>query len=314
MIFQRALTPDLYIRFLNPNRGAPASHWKAMIQDFRFAFRQLIKSPGFTAVAVLTLALAIGVNAGMFSLINGALLKPLVLVKPKEVVSLFSARQGASKDYRQFSHTEYMALRESTDVFSDVAAVNFALAGIGRQENMRRSFVFLTSENFFSLMGAKPALGRFYNAEEARPNANIPVVVASYGFWKRNGGRPDFVGSTLYVNGQPYTVIGVTPEGFSGISALLVPDVWLPLGIYSQISSAFSDSANLSNLSEPKNYTLNVMGRLGHGLTLETVKSRVPVLSQRLTALQPADGGGPRELQVFEPSRFDISTAPSDIP
>jgi putative ABC transport system permease protein len=285
-----------------------------MIQDLRFAFRQLSKSPGFTGIAVLTLALAIGVNAGMFSLINGALLKPLVRVHPEQVVSLFSARQGASRDYRQFSHAEYMALRESTDVFSDVAAVNFALAGVGRQENMRRSFAFLTSENFFSMMGARPALGRFYNAEEARPNANIPVVVVSYGFWKRNGGRPEFVGSTLFINGQPYTVIGITPEGFSGISALIAPDVWLPLGIYSQLSSAFSDSASSTNLAEPKNYTLNVMGRLGHGLTLETVKSRVPVLSQRVTAIQPGDGGVGRELQVKEPSRFDISTQPSDIP
>ena len=125
-----------------------------MIQDFKFAFRQLIKTPGFTAIAVVTLALAIGVNAAMFSLLNGALLKPLVLVRPHEVVNLFSAREGASKDYRQFSHNEYMALRESTDVFADVAAIQFALAGLGRQENIRRSFAFLASENFFSLMGA----------------------------------------------------------------------------------------------------------------------------------------------------------------
>ena len=89
-----------------------------------------------------------------------------------------------------------MALRESTRCFSDVAAVQFALAGIGREERMRRSFAFLSSENFFSLMGVKPAIGRFYNAEECRPNANIPVVVASYGFWKRMGGRQDFVGSS----------------------------------------------------------------------------------------------------------------------
>src|SRR6187200_2246321 len=119
MIFQRAVTGDLYVIhdlsviFLNPTATTTASHQKAMIQDFKFAFRQLIKAPGFTAIAVLTLALAIGVNAGMFSLINGALLKPLVLDRPHEVVSLFSARQGASRDYRQFSHTEYMALRES---------------------------------------------------------------------------------------------------------------------------------------------------------------------------------------------------------
>src|SRR3954447_23778290 len=283
-----------------------------MIQDLRFAFRQLIKSPGFTGIAVLTLALAIGVNAGMFSLINGALLKPLVRVHPEQVVSLFSARQGASRDYRQFSHAEYMALRESTDVFSDVAAVNFALAGVGRQENMRRSFAFLTSENFFSMMGATPALGRFYNAEEARPNANIPVVVVSYGFWKRNGGRPEFVGSTLFINGQPYTVIGITPEGFSGISALIAPDVWLPLGIYSQLSSAFSDSASSTNLAEPKNYTLNLSARLRTGLTLEAAKMRLPVLSQRFNAIQPPDSEFARDLQIQTPSRFSLSTSPED--
>ena len=154
------------------------------------------------------------------------------------------------------------ALRASTDVFADAAAVNFALAGIGRDEGMRRSFAFLTSENFFSLMGVEPALGRFYNAEECRPNANIPVVVVSHGFWKRMGGRPDFVGSTLQVNGQAFTVIGISPEGFSGISALIAPDVWLPLGIYSQMSSAFSDSTDLQDLAQPKNYTLNVVARL----------------------------------------------------
>ncbi|MEP7078828.1 MAG: ABC transporter permease, partial [Chthoniobacterales bacterium] len=221
-------------------------------------------------------------------------------------------RENATHDYRQFSHAEYRALRESTEVFADAAAVQFALAGIGRDEGMRRSFAFLTSENFFSLMGVQPALGRFYNAEECRPNANIPVVVASFGFWKRMGGRPDFVGSTLQVNGQPFTVIGVTPDGFSGISALIAPDIWVPLGIYSKMSSAFSDSNDLQDLEQPKNYTLNVVGRLQPGLTVASAKSRLPVLAQRLTAIQPRDANGGRELQLQTPSRFSISTTPSD--
>ncbi len=283
-----------------------------MIQDFKFALRQLIKAPGFTSIAILTLALAIGVNAAIFSLVNGVILKPVVPLRPHEVVNLFSARQGASKDYRQFSHQEFVALRESTDVFTDVAAVQFALAGLGRDEGMRRSFAFLTSENFFSMLGAKPALGRFYNAQEARPNANVPVVVASHAYWKRMGGRTDFVGSTLFVNQQPYTVIGVSPAGFSGISALLAPDVWLPLGMYSKLGSAFSDAANLTDLAQPKNHTLNVMARLGSGLNVETLKSRLPVLAQRLTAIQPPDAAGTRELQAQEPSRFSISTTPSE--
>src|SRR5437588_1542497 len=115
-----------------------------MMQDFRFALRQLLKTPGFTTVAVLTLALAIGVNSAVFSLINGVVLRPVVPVRPAEVVNVFTARQNASRDYRQFSHAEYQVLRESTDVFADAAAVNFALAGIGRDEGMRRSFAFLT--------------------------------------------------------------------------------------------------------------------------------------------------------------------------
>jgi predicted permease len=283
-----------------------------MIQDFRFAFRQLIKTPGFTIIALLTLALAIGVNSAVFSLINGVVLRPTVRVRPAEVVGVFTARQNANRDYRQFSHAEYQMLRESTDVFTDVAAVNFALAGIGRDEGMRRSFAFLTSENFFSLMGVEPALGRFYNAAECRPNANIPVVVASHGFWKRMGGRPDFVGSILQVNGQAFTVIGVSPEGFSGISALIAPDIWLPLGIYSQMNSAFSDLTDLQDLSHPKSYSLNVMGRLQSGLTIESAKSRLPVIAQRLNAILPPDSGGTRELQIQTPSRFSISTGPED--
>src|SRR5437016_12186590 len=200
-----------------------------MIQDFRFAFRQLLKSPGFTTVALMTLALAIGVNSAIFAMVKATVLHPVVPVRPNEVVNVFTARQNASHDYRQFSYTEYRELRENGgDVFSDVAALEFAVAGIGRDHEMRRSFAFLTSENYFSMMGAQPFRGRFYNAEECKPNASIAVVVASYGFWKRHGGRNDFVGSTLQINGQPYTVIGISPKGFCGASALIAPDIWLP--------------------------------------------------------------------------------------
>ena len=282
-----------------------------MIHDFRFAFRQLLKTPGFTIIALLTLALAIGVNSAVFSLVNSVVLRPVVRVRPTEVVSVFSAKQNA-KDYRQFSHAEYQVLRENSEVFADVAAVNFTLAGLGRDEGMRRSFVFMTSENFFSLAGVEPALGRFYNADECRPNANIAVTVASYGFWKRMGGKADFVGSTLFVNGKPFTVIGVAPEGFSGISALLAPDIWLPLGVYSQTNSGFSDLTDIQDLANPKSYALNVIARLRSGLTIESAKPRLPVLAQRLTAIQPPDSTGPRELTIQKPSRVSISTGPDD--
>jgi putative ABC transport system permease protein len=284
-----------------------------MIQDFRFAFRQLIKSPGFTIIAVITLALAIGVNSAIFALINGVVLRPMVPVRPQEVVNVFTARQSANHDYRQFSHTEFRELREnSAEAFADVAALEFAVAGIGKDNEMRRSFAFLTSENFFSMMGVQPYRGRFYNAEECRPNANLPVVVASYGFWQRQGGRADFLGSTLQINSQPYTVIGITPDGFSGVSALIAPDVWVPLGMYSRLGSAFSDSEMATDLSRPTNYTLNITARLRPDLTIEMAKSRLPVLSQRFNALQPPEADFARELQIQTPSRFSLSTSPQD--
>ena len=284
-----------------------------MIQDFKFAFRQLIKAPGFTAVAVLTLALAIGVNSAIFALINGVVLHPVVPLRPNEVVNVFTARQNASHDYRQFSYNEYRELRENGgDVFVDIAALEFAVAGIGRDHEMRRSFAFLTSENYFSLMGTKPYRGRFYTAEECKPNANIAVVVTSYGFWKRMGSRSDFVGSTLQINGQPYTVIGIAADGFSGANALIAPDIWAPIGIRSQLGSAFGDSETMHDLMNPKNYAFNLTGRLRPELTIQMAKSRLPVLAQRLSAIQPPDSEGARELQIQTPSRFSLSTQPED--
>jgi putative ABC transport system permease protein len=283
------------------------------MNDFRFAVRQLCKSPGFTLLAIVTLALGIGVNSAIFALVNGVVLRPTIPLRANEVVGIFTARQNASHDYRQFSHTEYRDLRENgSDLFVDLAALEFGVAGIGRDHEMRRSFAFLTSENFFSLMGVHPTRGRFYTAEECRPNANIPVVVVSYAFWKRMGGRNDFIGSSLQINGRPYTVIGVTPDGFSGVSALVAPDVWLPLGVHSSLGSAFADSETLHDLAEPKNYALNLTARLRPGMTIETAKSRLPALTQRFNAIQPSDAEGARELQIHKPSRFSISTSPED--
>ena len=198
-------------------------------------------------------------------------------------------------------------------MFADLAALEFAVAGIGRDHEVRRSFGFLTSEDYFSLMGVQPFRGRFYNAEECKPNANIAVVVASYGFWKRLGGHDDFVGgTTLQINGQPYTVIGITPDRFSGASALIAPDIWVPLGIRSQLGSAFGDSETMHDLANPKNYALNLVGRMRPGLTIATAKPRLPVLSQRFNVMQAADSEFAREVQIQKPSRFSLSTSPED--
>ncbi len=283
------------------------------MSDLRYALRTLARSPGFTAVAIATLAFAIGVNSAIFAIINGLLLRPLVPENPAEVVNLFTARKEANRDYRAFSYAEFAALREANPVFRDVAALSFSLVGLGRDEAMRRSFVFFVSDNFFSLLGVRPATGRFFSTEESRPNANSAVVVSSYSLWQRLGGRPDFVGSTVQVNGQPMTVIGIAPRGFRGVNAVLAPDLWLPLGVYSLFSNPVTSGSPSSDLARPTTYALNLMGRLNPAVDLQSAVPLLPPLARRLDALQPPEKAtaGDRELQIQAPSRLSLSTAPS---
>jgi predicted permease len=282
------------------------------MHDLRSAFRHLVKSPGFSAVAIITLALALGVNSAIFSIVNGLVLKPTMTREPDRVVSVFTAtKQASNRDYREFSHQEYTTLCESTGTFSEVTAAAFTLAGIGEGDGLRRALTFLVADNFFAFTGTRPAAGRFFTTEETRPNAQIPVVVASHSLWQRMGGRPDFVGSTLRVNGHPHTVVGVTPEGFAGISVLISPDVWLPLGMYGLVNHPFSDSAAVTDLNQSTNHALILRARLAPGLDLEMARARLSVLDARLNAVLPPDGE-PRSLQITPPSRFSIGTGPSD--
>ncbi|HUG12046.1 MAG TPA: ABC transporter permease [Opitutaceae bacterium] len=285
-----------------------------MLSDLRFSIRLLAKTPGFTATALITLALALGANSAVFSLVNAALLRPTLPEDNGKVVSVFNARQGADRDFRRFSLAEYEVLRDARGVFSDVAALAKARAGISasRDEAMSRSLVHLTSESFFSLFGTEPAQGRFFNVEESRPNAGMPVAVASHAAWQRMGSRPDFVGSTLWVNGQACTVIGVTREDFNGGGVLISPDLWLPLGMFSQIGSAFSRTGGQSDLTVRENHSLLVVARLLPGESIEAITPRLPALAQQITDLQPAGSVGARELQVAPTGRLGIMSGPED--
>ncbi len=287
------------------------------MSDLCYAFRTLGKSPGFTAVAIATLAIAIGVNSAIFSLVNSLFLRPLVPYRPSEVMNIYTARKAANRDYRQFSYAEFTALRESNPVFRDIAAMSFTLVGVGRDEAVRRSFVFLVSDNFFPLLGVTPGAGRFFTAAETRPNSNVPAVVAGYSLWQRMGGHTDFIGSTLQINGQPFTVVGVTPRGFSGVSAVLAPDLWFPLGVYSQLFNPMSGgSVETADLARPASYSLNLMGRLQPGLDAASATPLLAPLAKRLDALQPPESApaGERELQIQAPTRLSVSDRPTEDP
>ncbi len=288
-----------------------------MFSDLRFAVRSLTKTPGFTAVALLTLTLALGANTAVFSLVQAALFRPLVPLAPEQIVSVHTATRGAERSFRRFSYVEFERIAAERDLFTGVSALTVARVGFGTApgESPQRILSHLVSANYFELLGIQPAIGRFFTAEEGAPGSGHAVLVASHGFWQRHGGGADFVGRTVWVNGLPCTVIGVTPPEFGGLSALMAPDFWLPLGYYGQIGSTASRTRGHRDLRRSDNHTLLLTARLAAGLDLATASARLPALALDLDRLAgaPTFSGTTRERELLlsPPSRFNVSPHPS---
>ena len=199
-----------------------------MLSDLRYAFRQLLKSPGFTAVAVLTLALGLSVNATFFTIGNDLFLRPLPAEDPDRLV-VIAERSPAFAFQAPFSYPDVQDLRRMIGndtaanpalarVFSDLMAykeqaVHFSRTG----ESTERAFVHATTENYFTVLGVQPHLGRFFLPTEGRTVGADPIIVLTYNTWaNRFGANPGIVGQTVKLNGEPFTVIGVAPQGFFG--------------------------------------------------------------------------------------------------
>ena len=209
-----------------------------MLNDLRHSVRTLLKRPGFTLVVVATLALGIGVNAAIFSVFN-LLLRPLPVKEPESIVRLMFEEGGTRSDL--FSFSDYSYIRDHNQSFSDVLAVfqeERFLLGENRPnsdpEELLGNFV---SENYFAMLGGSTHVGRFFTAEENSAPGRDAVVVLSYGFWQRRfGGDAQLVGSSIKLNGKPFTVIGITHPEFVGLRQEM-PDIWLPLAMRAAMST-----------------------------------------------------------------------------
>ncbi len=274
-------------------------------QDLRYAFRQLAKSPGFTAVAVVTLALGIGVNAAMFGFVRTMFLRPLAQEKRGHLAALYTSDAQAAANFRAFSFAEFSALGEANGIFSDLGAMVFEHGAVGRNDAVKRSLLCFVSGSYFQLLGVQPLAGRFFSAEEGRPNAGLPVAVAHYSFWQRLGAPADFVGSEIQVNGHSFTVIGIAPAGFGGLHASIGPDVWLPLGAMPRAVVRADD------LLDPRTFRLSLFAALQPGLSLEAARAQLGVLEGRLNVL--AGTGDPRRLALTPPPHFSLgNNSPAD--
>ena len=246
-------------------------------QDARYALRLLRRQPAFSVFVILTLAVGIGANSAVFSVVNGVLLKPLPHHQSDRLVSVWGRFDPESGfDFPQFplSNPEYIEYRDHTRVLSGIAAYRATSATVTNAgAEPERVPVALVTANLFGVLGATPVLGRSFAADEDRPGGP-QVVVLSHGYWRsRFAGDPRAVGSTVRVNGEPTTIVGVMSEGFA--YPLNTTRLWMPLGI---------DPANPGNR---KGHNIRAIGRLAPGTDMTSARAELQALMSSWKARLP---------------------------
>ena len=279
-----------------------------MVQDLRFAIRSFAKAPGFTLVAVLVLAIGIGANSAMFTLVNALMFKPLS-GQAGDLVGLFSRDRTKPDTYRAFSYPNFADIREQTgDIFDGLLAHTFAMVGVPAGDTTRRSFVAVVSSNYFDTLGVTLAAGRSFNTDEERPGARVPAVVVGYDRWRDSGFAPSFLGSQIRINAEDFTVVGVAPKGFTGTMAIATPEMWVPLGMFDQVVNDMFKNRG-TGLADRGNNGLILAGRLKAGVGLPAADARLDALARQLETAYPAENKD-QTLLVRELPRMSTSTSP----
>jgi putative ABC transport system permease protein len=280
-------------------------------QDLRYSLRLLLKHPGFTLTAVGVLTLGIGVNAGIFGIVNGLLLRPLAGADaPGELVGVYSKDRTATRGYRAFSYPGFEDLRSADGPFITVAAHNVALAGITEAGATRQSIVDVVSTGYFDALGVRLAHGRDFSRDEERPGTAARPVIVSYQHWERRNLDPDILGRQVRINGDDYTVVGVAPAGFGGTTAIIGTEFWLPLGVHDLIESDF-DARDSYSLADRRNRSLIVVARLQPGVTREQADERLKLIAAAHEQAFPVENKD-QDLLARPLGRLGVSTSPQD--
>jgi predicted permease len=255
-----------------------------MMHDLRYALRLLAKSPGFTAVAVLSLALGIGANTAIFSLVNIVLLRPIPVQEPERLVSVFTTDERNPGNL-PLSHLNYKDLRGHNDVFSDMAAFTFAQVNWSTASESEQVPLQVVSGNYFGVLGVQPALGRtFLPEEDVTPT---PVIVLGHGFWERSlGADAAIVGRTLTLNRTPFTVIGVAPRTFTGTFLGGSPAGWVPMAMHDVVQPNFDWYETRRGLF------LFSFGRLRPGIPVDQAAANLRTVFSQLAQAYPVDNKG----------------------
>ncbi len=264
-----------------------------LLQDLRFAARMLLKSPGFTIVAVLSLALGIGANSTIFTLVSAVLLHPLPMKDAERLVAVFTTderNRGAFFNFMQTSPLNFRDYRDETgDVFSGLVAWNgigLAFTGKGEPEQI---FGELVTGEYFTVLGVSPDHGRFFVPSEDQVPGASSVAVLSHNFWERRlGGDPNVVGQKITLNGHAFDVVGIAPRGFKGANAIGAPALWVPWMAHPQLATGFLKE----NVDSRRALILNVGGRLKPGVSIPQAEARLKTIATRLASEHPNHNAG----------------------
>ncbi|MGH9936360.1 MAG: ABC transporter permease, partial [Blastocatellia bacterium] len=273
---ERQVAPEPIVLGINRRSNMIQDLWR----DLRFGLRMLWKSPGVTAIAVLSLALGIGANTAIFSLIDATLLRMLPVKDPQRL-ALFSVSRQGQKDY-DLSYPSFERLREGQRAFSGLIAASSANPMRAQAQDAGGTFETVQQErvtgNYFSVLGVNAALGRMLNEEDDSAANPQPVVVISYDFWQRRFALdPSVIGKKITLDDFPFTVVGVAPPGFTGLEVGRRPDLWWPIAAIPLVSP--------NRPVKDEGYTwLKVMGRLKPGVSLAQARAEMDVLFKQQTA------------------------------
>jgi predicted permease len=265
-----------------------------LARDLRLAIRMLRKSPGFTAVAVVTLAMAIGANAVVFGVLNALILHPLHV---PEAESLYGIQHG-NEDSSYQSYPDYLDLRDRNRSFDDIAAYDAAQVGLDAGEDPSRVWIFLASGNYFDVLRLQPFLGRFFHASDEHGPNSAPYIVLSYSYWHTHfQDDRGVVGRVVQVNKYPYTILGVAPPGFNGTLVFFNPGFFVPLVNQEQV-----EGVNDLN-SRGKRFIFMTLGHLKPGVTKAQAIADLNSIGSYLEKTYPKDDNQ-RTFTLARPSLY----------
>lgn len=273
------------------------ANMQTLLQDLRYGLRQLLKRPGFTLLAIISMALGIGANTAIFSLVDTVVFRPLPVRNASELQELFGTLHNGA-DYTLQSYLNYKDYRDRNQVFSDLIAYRIVVASLSHGGNNERVWGCVASSNYFDVLGVQPMIGRGFRPEEDQTPKSHPVAVLSYGCWqKRFASDPSIVGRTILLNNVPFNVIGVAPKGFIGTEVAYAPEMWVPLmmGPVMEPGSTWLEHRDSDNLF--------VVGRLKPGMTKEQAEASLQSVTFEMGKDHPAENAG-RGLKLIPPGLF----------